>query len=116
MERQSEVLAGCEVVWSTGWIMVSGAIDLASAPALERRLRALVGPGELVVDCRSVTFLDVAGLRMLAGLGDLARAGGTTVCLHCSPEMTEMLTLCGVRELPGVALRPENDDSPGSRR
>ena len=75
MERQSEALAGCEVVWSAGWIRVSGAIDVASAPALERRMGALVGPGEFVVDCRSVTFLDAAGLRMLAGLGELARAG-----------------------------------------
>ena len=116
MERQSEVLAGCEAEWSAGWIAVSGAIDAASAPGLGQRLRALVGPGQLDVDCRSVTFLDVAGLRMLAEVGATAHAVGATVCLQCSPAVTEMLTLCGVRELPGVALKHGSHDSPGSRQ
>ncbi|WP_433717279.1 STAS domain-containing protein [Actinoplanes sp. CA-051413] len=116
MERQSEVLAGCEAVWSAGWIAVSGAIDAANAPVVGHRMRALVGPGELHVDCRSVTFLDAAGLRMLAEVGATAHAEGATVCLQCSPAVTEMLTLCGVRELPGVTLKHASHDSPGSRQ
>lgn len=115
MKRQSEIVAGCEVAWSPGWIVVSGAIDLANAPMLERRMRALIGPGQLLVDCRAVTFLDVAGLRMLAEVGAVALAAGTAVCLQCSPVVTEMLNLCGVRELPGVALEHESQESPGSR-
>jgi len=115
MKRQSEVLAGCEVVWTPGLITLSGEIDVANAPALEQRMRALVGPEELVLDCRSVTFLDVAGFRMLAEVGLMAMAAGTTVCLQCSPVVTEMLNLCGVRELPGVALEHDSDESAGSR-
>ena len=114
MERQSEVLADCEVVWSVGRIEVSGAIDVANAPVLGERMRALVGDGELVVDCRSVTFLDVAGFRMLAEVGAAALARGATVCLQCSPVVTEMLNLCGVRELPGVVLEQDSQDDQGS--
>lgn len=115
MEQQSEVLAGCEVVWSPGRIRFSGAIDMANAPALGRRLRALLGPGQLAVDCRSVTFLDVAGLRMLAEVGLAALAANGTVCLQCSPVVTDMLDLCGVRELPGVALEHGSKDGSGSQ-
>lgn len=115
MERQSEFLTGCEVVWSTGSITISGEIDVANAPALGQRMRALVRTGQLVVDCRSVTFLDIAGLRMLAEVGVAALAAGVTVCLRCSPVVTELMDLCGVRELPGVALEQDGRDSPGSQ-
>jgi anti-anti-sigma factor len=116
MEQQSEILAGCEVVWSPGVITMSGVIDMANAPAIERHMRGLIRSGDLVVDCRSITFLDVAGFRLLAQVGVMAMAAGATVCLQCSQVVTEMLTLCGVREIPGVVLKHEDHDRPGSRR
>jgi anti-anti-sigma factor len=116
MEQQSEILAGCEVVWSSGVITMCGVIDMANASAIERHMRGLIRSGDLVVDCRSITFLDVAGFRLLAAVGVMAMAAGATVCLQCSQVVTEMLTLCGVREIPGVALEHEDHDRPGSRR
>jgi len=116
MEQQTEVLTGCEVVWSVGCLTVSGEIDLANASVIEQRIRALLGTGNILVDCRAVTFLDVAGFRMLTRVGVAAIAADTIVRLRCSPRVLEMLQLCGVREIPGVVLDRDNHDGPGSLR
>jgi len=116
MEQRSEDSTGCEVGWSAECVAVSGEIDSANAPVIEQRIRGILSAGDVVVDCRAVTFLDVAGLRMLARMGDAAVALGAVVRLHCSPAVTETLNVCGVRELPGVVLNPDDHDSPGSLR
>ena len=114
MERQSEVLTGCEVVWSVGCLTISGEIDLANAPMIGQRIRALMGVEHVVVDCRAVTFLDVAGLRMFHRMGAAAVAADTVVRLRYSPVVTETLTLCGVREIPGVVLDQDDHDGGGT--
>src|SRR5690242_9236071 len=116
MEQQTEVLTGCEVVWSVGCLTVSGEIDMANAPVIEQRIRALLAMGNILVDCRAVTFLDVAGFRMLTRVGVAAIAADMIVRLRCSPRVLETLQLCGVREIPGVVLDRDNHDGPGSLR
>ena len=91
-------------------------IHLANAPVIEQRIRALLGMGNILVDCRAVTFLDVAGFRMFTRVGVAAIAADTIVCLRCSPRVLETLQLCGVREIPGVVLDRDNHDGPGSLR
>jgi anti-anti-sigma regulatory factor len=85
-----------------------------NAPMIEQRIRALLGGGNVVVDCRVVAFLDVAGLRMLARVGIAAVTAGTVLRLRCSPAMMEMLNVCGVRELPGLELDLDDHDGPGA--
>jgi anti-anti-sigma factor len=114
MEWHSEQLAGCELAWSAGSITMSGEIDAADAPMIENVLRTLLGAGSFVVDCRAVTFIDVAGLRMIAQVGVAATAVGAVVGLHCSPAVTETLNLCGLHELPGLVLTRDDHDSAGS--
>ena len=116
MERRPEDSTGCEVAWSVGYITVSGEIDAANAAVIERRIRALINAGDVVVDCSAVTFLDVAGLRVLARTGVAAIDAGVVVRLRCSPAVTETLEVCGMRELPGVVLDLDDDDTPGSLR
>jgi anti-anti-sigma factor len=116
MERQSEVLTGCEVVRPAGCTTGSGEIDLANAPMPGQRIATLLGMGDLILDCRPVAFLDAAGLHLLAEGGVVAITAGVAVCLRCSPEVTETLNLCGVRELPGIVLDRDSHDSPGARR
>jgi anti-anti-sigma factor len=116
MERRSEDTTGGEVVWSAGRITVSGEIDFANATMIGRQLRDLLAPGSVVVDCRAVTFLDVAGLRMLAGLGAAAIDAGTVVRLCCSPAVTKTMNLCGLRELRGLILDRDDHDRPESPR
>jgi anti-anti-sigma factor len=114
MERHSEDATDCEVVYSTGCITMSGEIDIANATVTGRRMCAHLTPGNVVVDCRAVTFLDAAGLHMLAQLGVAAIAAGAVVSLRCSPAVTETLNLCDVRELPGLVLDRDDHESPGS--
>jgi anti-anti-sigma factor len=116
MDRRSEDATGCQVGWPARCFTVSGEIDSVNAPMIEGRIRAFLSAGDVVVDCRAVTFLDVAGLRMLARTGVAAIAAGAVVRLQCSPAVTETLDVCGMRELPGVVLDLDDDDSPGSLR
>jgi anti-anti-sigma factor len=52
-------------------VLVSGEVDLATAPALAHELRNVLGSGcEVVVDLEQVTFMDCSGLRALAGLAE----------------------------------------------
>lgn len=111
MERHVEDLTGCEMAWSAGSITISGEIDAANAPVIEQRMRALLSAGNVVVDCRAVTFLDVAGLRMLAQLGVVATALSAVVRVLCSPTVTATVNLCGPHELCGLVL-----DHSGSSR
>jgi anti-anti-sigma factor len=124
VEQSSEDSVGCEVLWSAGGVTLSGDIDAVNASVIEQRIRALLGAAEVVVDCRAVTFLDVAGLRMLAQVGISAIARGAVLRLRCSRAMTETFNVCGMRELPGLQLELEleleleldDHDSPGSLR
>jgi anti-anti-sigma regulatory factor len=113
MEQHTEDATGGEVERSPGGITVSGAIDIANATVIGERMCALLTSGKVVVDSRTVTFLDVAGVRMLARFGLAALARGAVVCVRCSSAITETLAVCGVRELPGLQL---DHGGPGSPR
>jgi len=56
-------------------VIAAGEIDSSSAPVVERHLDGVLagGPGELVVDLCAVTFLDSAGLCVLASVHRRAR-------------------------------------------
>ncbi|MDI6105136.1 STAS domain-containing protein [Actinoplanes sp. NEAU-A12] len=106
VDRGFEVVDGCEVVWSAGQIAVSGEIDVGNAEVIGERIRALLGPPVVTVDCAAVTFLDVAGMRMLARVGAAAAAVNTTVRLRRSPSVAETFALCNVDALPGIVMDP----------
>jgi anti-sigma B factor antagonist len=60
-------------------ITVFGDIDLATAPALEVELRAVLLPplpNRVLVNLGEVPFMGVAGLQVLASAHDLAKANG----------------------------------------
>jgi len=115
MEWRSEDATECEVVCSPGCIAVSGEIDIANATMIGRRIRARLTPGRVMVDCRAVTFVDVAGFRMLTELGIAAIAAGAVIYLRCSPAVMGMVHLFG-RPLPGLVLDRDDYDSPESLR
>ena len=51
----------------TGRVAVTGELDIATAPQLERALETQLaaGAGEIVLDLRGVTFIDSSGLRVV---------------------------------------------------
>jgi anti-sigma B factor antagonist len=52
---------------SVATFTLPGKLDVATAPGVERRLRAVVATssGDLMVNCRDLKFIDSAGLHML---------------------------------------------------
>ncbi|MEV6599869.1 STAS domain-containing protein [Actinoplanes sp. NPDC051346] len=104
MDRQSEVMAGCEMVWSAGKFAASGEIDAGNAAGVGERIHALVGEPVVTVDCTALTFLDAAGMRMLLRAGAAAAAMDTILHLRCSPAVTETFHLCEVWEAPGLVI------------
>ncbi|MEO7837153.1 MAG: STAS domain-containing protein [Acidimicrobiales bacterium] len=78
-----------EVSGSQAVVVVRGEIDAATAPVLKRELVALVdtGVGRVVVDLRSVTFIESVGLGVLvAARKRLADGGDKVLCLVISAE------------------------------
>ncbi len=67
-------------------VTVAGEMDIATVHQLHDWLGALAGGGRpLIVDLDRVTFIDAAGLRVLAGAASQAAAHGvslTVVCVH----------------------------------
>ena len=68
---QVRLQGGCTV------ITVAGEVDIATAPQLGHHLAALAGSGRPVIaDLDQVSFIDAAGLRVLAAAARQAAAAG----------------------------------------
>jgi anti-sigma B factor antagonist len=61
----------------------AGELDVATAPDLDRKLRAAIEEGQvhLVLDLTQVTFVDSTGLGVLVGCRNLVRKSGGTIRL-----------------------------------
>ncbi|MBC6451078.1 STAS domain-containing protein [Actinokineospora xionganensis] len=82
-------------------VEVSGDLDAATSPAVWVRLSA-APPGDLVIDLSAVTFMGVAGLRLLLRLREHRGPTGATLRLAAAPSCVHRLIgLAGlVTELP----------------
>jgi anti-sigma B factor antagonist len=83
-------------------LRVTGAVDIRTAPELERVLtRALEPAGELRLDFSAVWFLDSAGLRVIASAARKAHSTGGTLTLE-SPlpqQARRIIELAGLQSL-----------------
>ena len=83
----------------------AGELDIATGPALEYEARAAIleagEPLEAVrIELGEVTFLDLAGARVLVRCGELARARGARFRIeHARPQARRLFELCGLSEL-----------------
>ena len=82
METSVETVDGYMV------IHVAGEVDLASAPALDEQIAALMahGPQQLVIDLSEVTFMDSTGLGVLVKALKRSRETGTRLDLIVTSE------------------------------
>lgn len=79
-------------------IVVTGEVDLASAPELDTALAKFKGQ-EVFVDLRKVEFMDSAGLRvLLAHQGRINEQGGTLKLVVTEGPVMRLLELAGVRD------------------
>lgn len=92
-------------------IAVSGELDLASSPALEKRLDEVFGSdAELVIlDLRELEFMDSTGLSVLIRAHQTAEAGERRLSVvKGPPQVQRLLTLTGVGERLAVVDTPED--------
>lgn len=91
-------------------IGVSGELDLASSPELERELeRATASDLELlVIDLRKLEFMDSTGLSVLVRAHQKATQSGKRFAIVKGPQQVQrLLSLTGVAERLTVVDAPE---------
>jgi anti-sigma B factor antagonist len=94
-----EKLDGCAAL-----IAPHGELDLAGAPRLREALSDALSEGRvnLLMDLRSVSFIDSTGLGVLVGAGKKAYGLGGSMRIVCdNPRISKLLALTGIsRSLP----------------
>lgn len=91
-------------------IGVSGELDLASSPELERELeRGTASEAELlIIDLRKLEFMDSTGLSVLVRAHQKATQSGKRFAIVKGPQQVErLLSLTGVAERLTVVDTPE---------
>lgn len=89
-------------------LVLRGELDMATAPALERRVRAAGRPESLMLDLRGLDFMDSSGIAALLRMEREARAAGGRLCCLVDPggpvgrvlDMTLLGDRLGVLEVP----------------
>jgi anti-sigma B factor antagonist len=82
---------------------VAGEVDIATVPQLQQRLAAPAASGRpLIVDLDRVTFIDAAGLGVLARAASLAAAHGSSLHVVCARhQVRRLFTITGLdRQIP----------------
>jgi anti-sigma B factor antagonist len=81
-------------------IVVTGDVDLASAPDLVAAVDEFAGQGmTITLDLDDVGFVDLTGIRELARLREVARAGGWTLELAgITSRVRQVAELCGLTD------------------
>ena len=84
-------------------VTVAGEVDIATVPQLRERLAAPAASGRpLIVDLDRVTFIDAAGLGVLASAARRAAARGASLHAVCARHQVQRLfTITGLdRQIP----------------
>jgi anti-sigma B factor antagonist len=82
-----------------GVIVVSGEVDIHTAPRLRQALDALIvaGAWKVVVDLQGVDFIDSSGLRVLLTARRRLEPNGGTLSLVCTqPRVLKVLEITGL--------------------
>jgi anti-sigma B factor antagonist len=102
---------------ATASVRLQGDLDLATAPALQHRLEALLGDPvrTLVLDMSAVPFCDVPALNVLLRIQTrLAERGGHLVLLGAARSLRMMVAVLGLgsrlRLVPAPGVAPPGDD------
>jgi anti-sigma B factor antagonist len=86
-------------------VKLSGSLDTATAPELERRLAPILAAPirDLVFDLADLQFISSAGLRVFANARKIIKArGGQTSFIRMQPQIQEVFAI--IESLPGVAV------------
>lgn len=95
-------------------LAVSGELDLASSPALEKELDRVASaePELVILDLKGLEFMDSTGLSVLVKAHQRARDAGQRFGLvNACPQVERLLMLTGIGERLSVVEAP--DELPG---
>jgi anti-anti-sigma factor len=86
---------------------LSGSLDTATAPDLERQLAPVLavtgGVKDVIFDLAQLKFISSAGLRVFSATRKtLKERGGQTNFVHMQPQIQEVFDI--MKSLPGVAV------------
>jgi anti-sigma B factor antagonist len=87
-------------------VLLDGELDLAAVESVDRELEGLRSAGwrQVVFDLSAVSFMDLAGVRLLLGAFELAdRAGSLFLLVAASPQVCRILELTGNDHMLGGA-------------
>jgi anti-anti-sigma factor len=84
---------GCEIDPERDAVRIRphGALDMGAAPKLEAQIAELIAAGfrRLIIDLRSLDFMDSAGLHLMLELDAHARSDGITLTLVPGPPAVQ---------------------------
>jgi anti-anti-sigma factor len=86
-------------------IQLTGSLDTATAPELERQLAPVLASNvkDLVFDLANLKFISSAGLRIFGAARKILRErGGQASFLHLQPQIQEVFDI--IKSLPGIAV------------
>ncbi len=86
-------------------VKLTGSLDTATAPELERHLAPLLGGDirDIVFDLEQLKFISSAGLRVFSMTRKhLKQRGGQASFIHLQPQIQEVFDI--MKALPGVAV------------
>lgn len=86
-------------------VKLSGSLDTATAPELEKQLTPVLDGGvkDVVFDLAELKFISSAGLRVFSSTRKtLKERGGQTSFIHMQPQIQEVFEI--IKALPGVAV------------
>ena len=97
------VITAQRVVGDALVLLLEGALDMASAPAVADELATWRAPGEAVqIDLAGVDFIDAYSLRVLLDLTSTDGASGHVVLRRPSEAVTRLAELTGTAESLGL--------------
>lgn len=112
-DQMQQGAPGFDCTWRDGgidaaWVRLTGKLDSAAAPLLERTLRLAAVRPRVVLDLRALASMDSSGVRVIVQAGvRAARAGRRLVVVRGRAQVDRMLALSGASDgLEVVDLKP----------
>ena len=92
---------------ATGFAVVLGEIDIATAPDLEAALSELSAAPCVTLDFSGVSFMDSSGIAVLSRSVRRRADRATIRLIGVSPFIRRSMEICGLDRLPGLEIAPD---------
>ena len=100
-------------------VVVTGELDIATAPALRECLADLHARGHvrIVIDCQELQFLDASGLSVLVTSHKYAKSrGGWVRLIHMHPRVQRVLQITGLTRALATPVSARDGLEPRTQR